>query len=156
METIHDRLEYLINRLFDSKTAAARALGVSRAYISNMTTGKKNVSGDIITKISESLPLVNIDWLYHGRGKMIWTDPEPSGEVEGGTLQEPSVVYIQPARPVAGNAKEVSRKELLEQLAHLVSDVDAVLAWKAEMEMWRKEVASEVRRIGKGGEDIET
>ncbi len=50
------------------------ALGFTKAYISNITTGDKNVSGEVLLRISDRIPLANIDWLFHGRGVMLFDE----------------------------------------------------------------------------------
>lgn len=102
MKPINERLDILLLSLFKSKTAAAKRFGVSRGYISNLTTGGKPVRGDFLEKIAEVLPMVNIDWLYHGRGTMLYQG-EDSEKISG--VEEPVGKY---AAGAADNAADIA------------------------------------------------
>lgn len=74
LDTINERLDYLLLVLFETKTAAAKALGWGRSYISNVTTGGEQPSGEFLKRLSNISELVNMDWLFHGRGPMLWPE----------------------------------------------------------------------------------
>lgn len=78
LDTINERLDYLLLTLYQTKTAAAAALGWGRSYISNVTAGGEYPSGEFLKRLASSSELVNMDWLFHGRGPMMW--PEGYGQ----------------------------------------------------------------------------
>lgn len=48
--------------------------GLSHGYINSSDKGgrsKGNISSDIIAKISEAFPMLNVKWLCNGKGEMI-------------------------------------------------------------------------------------
>ena len=80
---IGERLRAFVRQLHGSLYAGARALGITRAKLSNW--GKPNKGGNVTAPDLASLaPLVerglSLDWLWHGKGLPLWHDP---GEVPG-------------------------------------------------------------------------
>lgn len=54
-----------------SPSRFADIIGVPRSTISHIISGRNNPSLDLITKISDKFPEINIDWLIKGSGSMV-------------------------------------------------------------------------------------
>ena len=142
MDTINDRLEYILSKFFKSKTEAAAFFGVTRGHISNVTTGNKPVRGDFLEKVAESLPMVNIDWLYHGRGDMYFR-ATVEGDYTEATVDlvhgvgEPPASYLP---EVSGEKKDVSDAEVIARImSRLIGDLEALQARVSVLEGAGKE-----------------
>lgn len=64
-----------INKIMESEdmtpTKFADAIGVKRATLSHITSGRNNPSLDVVTKILQRFPRIDPDWLLLGKGQMI-------------------------------------------------------------------------------------
>lgn len=73
-DNVHDRLAYLMKRLGLNKNSFSVKIGVASSVIHNITggrLGKRNKpSADLMAKICESFPQVNLNWLIMGWGEM--------------------------------------------------------------------------------------
>ena len=49
----------------------AEEIGIQRASMSHITSGRNNPSLDVLTKIIERYPYVDTDWLAFGKGNMV-------------------------------------------------------------------------------------
>jgi transcriptional regulator with XRE-family HTH domain len=76
METINSRLIYYINHLGLSKNSFARKINTSSAMISKITTKDINFGVDVLVKIVQKCPELNIYWLLTGNGEMILGESE--------------------------------------------------------------------------------
>jgi len=66
------RLKEIRERLEIAQDDFADVLGISQGHLSQVENGKKNISYSIISSIAEKLPIVNINWLIIGSGKMFF------------------------------------------------------------------------------------
>jgi transcriptional regulator with XRE-family HTH domain len=73
---------YVQQMLKLSGAEMARGSGLTRSYISRVTTGKVNVGIDLLLYLATH-HLVSIDWLLLGHGNILRT---PSSTKEGATL----------------------------------------------------------------------
>lgn len=48
----------------------AKIIGIKQAALSHILTGKNNPSLDVIMKINQAYPNVNLEWLLYGKGEM--------------------------------------------------------------------------------------
>lgn len=86
-----DRIKSLSRWLIDNEVlksvyAFEHLCGLSDHYIKNLNaTEKGNAGVDTIAKIFEAIPLVDLEWLVTGKGKMFrikGTDEEVAGEIK--------------------------------------------------------------------------
>ena len=68
---IKDRLLDFINSRGISQREFALRIGVSTSYISNIV---KSIGSDVLAKIMEEYPELNIGWLISGKGSMLYSD----------------------------------------------------------------------------------
>ncbi len=48
----------------------AKIIGIKQAALSHILTGKNNPSLDVIMKINQAYPGINLEWLLYGKGEM--------------------------------------------------------------------------------------
>lgn len=48
----------------------AKIIGIKQAALSHILTGKNNPSLDVIMKINQAYPNVNLEWLLYGKGEL--------------------------------------------------------------------------------------
>jgi len=66
------RLKEIRERLKIPQDDFADVIGISQGHLSQVENGKKNISYFIISRIAEKLPVVNLNWLIIGTGKMFF------------------------------------------------------------------------------------
>lgn len=57
-----------------SPSRFAEAIGIQRAAMSHILSGRNNPSLDVITKVLERYPYIDPDWLLFGKGNMLKHD----------------------------------------------------------------------------------
>lgn len=67
--------QYLKNKIGGQNKFEA-FVGISNGYLSRMQKQQGEIGSDVINKISETFPELNIDWLITGKGKMLKSFPE--------------------------------------------------------------------------------
>lgn len=96
-----------------TQVAVAELLGYSQEYISQLTTGKRELSGRVLQNIAKKLPGVNMEWLIRGEGAMRVVETYQNKVVsQDENLAEPDPDYR--ADPLAGLRAVVRRLEELE------------------------------------------
>ncbi len=68
MESVKERLIAYLSKKRITKSSFAREVGVSNAFISSI---RKSISPEVLQKIKEAFPDLNIEWLMTGEGNMI-------------------------------------------------------------------------------------
>ena len=71
-----DRLREFIDTQDVSITKLEAEISVARGTIARFLRGDGNFSAEILVKISERYPEINIDWLVTGRGSMLYNNNE--------------------------------------------------------------------------------
>lgn len=82
-----NRFLYFIDKYVGkNQTAAAEALGVTQAYYSLISSGKRRISISVLTKLKEKHKL-NIQWLQTGLGSEVSTaDPDKKPQSTSGKV----------------------------------------------------------------------
>lgn len=80
------RLQQFLNAENMTQSELADRIGVARASVSHILAGRNKPSIEMIQKLSESFPALNLDWFINGNGKMYKSD-------------SPSVYSVQSAAP---------------------------------------------------------
>lgn len=65
-----DRIIYIMEQKKLSPSQFADAIGIQRAAMSHITSGRNNPSLDVLKKILEEYPHISPDWLLFGTGTM--------------------------------------------------------------------------------------
>ena len=71
MESVKERLIAYLSKNRITKSSFAREVGVSNAFISSI---RKSISPEVLQKIKEAFPDLNIEWLMTGEGSMLLGD----------------------------------------------------------------------------------
>jgi len=132
-----DRIVKLMDQEGFSSSRFADEIGIQRAVMSHITTGRYNPSLDVINKILERFPYVNPDWLMRGQGNMrrndttsaaapidklpdLFTPAAPippekkkTADIRQETVPKQQVSIVQQAVKEAANAKEMPAKTVV-------------------------------------------
>lgn len=102
------RLQQFLNAENMTQAELADRIGVARASVSHILAGRNKPSLEMIQKLSESFPALNLDWFINGNGKMYKSD---STSTYTAPVQEQSLFDIgseQPVQSQMSNAPKVS------------------------------------------------
>lgn len=72
-----NRIKQIVDHEAMSSSQFADAIGVGRAVVSHVLTGRNKPSLEVITRILETFPHISTEWLMFGKGEMLC---EKSGE----------------------------------------------------------------------------
>lgn len=73
----------------------ASAIGIQRAAMSHIISGRNNPSLDVMTKILHRYPQINPDWLLLGKGEML-RDNTPAMEPADNIAKNPPQIQVVP------------------------------------------------------------
>ncbi len=113
---LNNRILTLINHLSITSAAFADEIGVQRSAIAHITKGRNRPSLDMIQKILDRYPDVNVMWLLRGEGNIMSSTPNVI------SLQQRNVM---PSTPVIDNSlqntlfaeeENSSEKDVIEQV----------------------------------------
>jgi transcriptional regulator with XRE-family HTH domain len=114
-----ERFSQLIEALNISQVVMAELIGYSQEYVSQIASGKRNLTRPVLQNIANKLPNVNLEWLIRGNGDMMLVE---TYQIEEGNTRNPEDLHSEhKADPLAG-------------LRDLISRVEALERWKAEQE----------------------
>lgn len=71
---MNERIEQLLEEIEMSPSLFADTIGVQRATISHILSGRNNPSLDFVQKVLSRFPELNPDWILSGKGDM-WRKP---------------------------------------------------------------------------------
>ncbi|MHC1707401.1 MAG: helix-turn-helix domain-containing protein [Bacteroidales bacterium] len=119
---VGQQLELMIHELRITQSEFAKQTGLSKQTVNNIISGRHVTKSDVLEKILQAYPDLNITWLLNGKGNM-WTTQPDSGKGKSR------------ARQVQPQEGEKTYKELLREIEHLTE----VIKLKDEMiELLRK------------------
>lgn len=80
---IRQAMEWLKdNRIFPSNRAIAQRMGYNPSMVSQVITGKSNVSERFVRSLCATCPSLSYDWIWGGHGNMILDAPRRQTETE--------------------------------------------------------------------------
>lgn len=114
METsVKERLRYFLRVSNITHEEFGKNIGVSTAYVSSM---RKGIQPDKLTRIQECYPDLNIEWLVTGRGNMLNTPQQAMSVINNGTnsgtMGNNVCVHTGSSCPSADDAEEMDVEEL--------------------------------------------
>jgi len=68
---MRERIQQIMEKEALTSARFAEEIGIQRAAVSHILTGRNNPSLDVVTKILQRFPNVNSDWLLFGKGEMV-------------------------------------------------------------------------------------
>ncbi len=94
MEDIRKRIRQAMewlkdNRLFASNRAIAERMGYNPSVVSQVITGKSNVSERFVKSLCGVCPTLNFGWIWSGEGEMLLESPGRKQETETGAASPP-------------------------------------------------------------------
>jgi transcriptional regulator with XRE-family HTH domain len=115
-QAMANRLEAFRKAKKLKQNVLAQTLGVTTGFMSNVLSGRSDMTKSFLQALAKSFQELNIDWLMHGRGSMLVTDQDSPM----GVVQEPAQAYERAAPGVFALADALlsgiaSRLEVLEQ-----------------------------------------
>ena len=76
-------VKYLLdNRFLKNQTELGLTLSLSKGYVSQLVNGQREPSGEVVSKLANSFPIINEDWILTGVGAMIKNTEQPQEYVE--------------------------------------------------------------------------
>lgn len=92
-ETVTQRLDIIINKIGENVNSFSGKIGVTRSTIAGAISRNKGVNTDLVQKISDVFPSINIEWLITGQGEMLKPTSENNsrnvhntGKISGGVM----------------------------------------------------------------------
>ena len=67
---IKDRINLVMEKENMKPGAFAETIGVQQSTLSHILNGRNNPSLDVIMKVHQKFPYLNIEWLLYGKGEM--------------------------------------------------------------------------------------
>lgn len=87
MERVIDRLilfQQSLKDIIGGQNKFEIHVGLSTGYISNMSKNSGGVSSDVMLKLREKFPNLNLNWLITGEGSMLKESGDVIGSIQGG------------------------------------------------------------------------
>jgi len=91
------RLKAFIKTMKIKQTVLAQRIGFTPGFISRVISGQEVFTGKLVLKLSESFPMLNMDWLLRGDGEMFLGDTEKKNTAESESppgVREPDEGYV--------------------------------------------------------------
>ncbi len=90
---MNSRLEQFLNAENLTQADFADTLGVARASVSHIVSGRNKPGFDFLEKLARFYPSLNLEWFITGRGRMYKnaTLQAESAEIQSNSVAEPSV-----------------------------------------------------------------
>lgn len=99
-----DRIQYLLEKQNLTPTRFADMVGLNRSAMSHIISGRNKPSLDVITKILQTFPMLNSDWLLFGKEPMYSHDSsQAASHTEFDTSTRPVSLFDQ-SSPVTETA----------------------------------------------------
>ncbi len=91
------RLQQFLNAENMTQSEFADRIGIARASVSHILAGRNKPSIEMVQKLSESFPALNLEWFINGNGKMYKSDSPTSytGVQSAAQVQEQSLFDIE-------------------------------------------------------------
>lgn len=80
IDRLRDFHSFLKEKGFGGRNVFEREIGVSEGYLSQVK--RKGVNSDVLEKVSEKFPDLNLDWLVTGRGSMFIQGQESDSGID--------------------------------------------------------------------------
>ncbi len=88
-----ERLHYYLEHKQITAYLFEKTCGLSNGYLGKQLRGKGSVGSEILEKIGEQYPDLNLTWLITGKGKMIQSAGKGRPDEKWSMAEEDAVVY---------------------------------------------------------------
>ena len=121
-------------RKIHSASDFARILGIDKADLSRMVTGKRPINQPFVDRILEHFPEINADWILNGDGEMLKSysasADNHSISIAGEEIKE-NKINVNTDETIAMLVAEVAaQRKLTEKVLEQNSDLIAIIAGK--------------------------
>lgn len=119
------RLKALIDKLNISQDAFAQRIGRTQGFIGQMISGRSRISGDAISRISDTYKNVNTNWLLTGEGEMFLPNPLDSilGIKSNGVSEQDVKYEAKTSDPLC------ALRELLDEHERRIGELEKQVRW---------------------------
>ena len=97
MERVIDRLilfQQSVKKVIGGQNKFESYIGLSTGYISNMSKNSGSISSDVMLKLKDKFPDLNLDWLITGKGSMLKSEaPAPPAQAPSSVIMIPFEEY---------------------------------------------------------------
>lgn len=121
----------------------AQILGVTTGFMSNVLSGRSDMTKSFLQALAKSFPELNFDWLMHGRGSMLIGDQSATVDI----LREAVPVYERASPGVFAGA-EALLATLDARLQALEQELERTLAAAVVLEVRVKALEGRLRELG--------
>lgn len=111
-----ERLNMLMNALNLTQVTLAQMIELSQGYVSQLLSGKRRLSRQVLQNITKNIPNANVHWLMTGVGDML---TEYSDEMTSLVLEPDAGYHANPSDPLS------ALRELLEDHNRRISALEA-------------------------------
>ena len=82
------RIEAIIQKTGLTSSQFAKVVGIKQAALSHVLNGVNNPSLNLVMKIHQAYPSINLEWLLYGTGEMgsLENNPSPNDEINDNSL----------------------------------------------------------------------
>ena len=82
------RIEAIIQKTGLTSSQFAKVVGIKQAALSHVLNGVNNPSLNLVMKIHQAYPSINLEWLLYGTGEMgsLGNNPSPNDEINDNSL----------------------------------------------------------------------
>lgn len=97
-----DRIQAIIDSKRMSQAQFADAIGVQRSTLHHILSGRNNPSLEVISKIHNAYPEINLDWIFTGHSEMLIDGAAVDSRQEGGLFALENGIFQTTDGVVAG------------------------------------------------------
>ena len=112
-----DRIVKIMERERMGQAQFANAIGIQRAAMSHIISGRNNPSLDVMLKILHRYPQLNPDWLLFGKGEMLRSSDSSIEQAEDQAKTSPQLHlmaddHVEVSQSALNTEKEPSEKQM--------------------------------------------
>lgn len=78
LSEMKERIEEIMQLIGTNPSQFAKIIGIKQASLSHILTGRNKPSLDVVMKINQAFPYLNLDWLLYGKGEIGSTEYQTS------------------------------------------------------------------------------
>lgn len=134
---MRDRIVKIMEREQMGQAQFANAIGIQRAAMSHIISGRNNPSLDVMLKILNRYPQLNPDWLLLGKGDMLREDGFSADHLENSVKNPPQIQLMQgnnsDASPVVSRPEnDPSEKQMVVSVEKTAKTVSKIMVFYSD------------------------
>lgn len=134
---MNKRIEKLLAEIDMSPSLFADAIGVQRATISHILSGRNNPSLDLVQKVLSRFPELNPDWMLSGKGEMWRESRQQEQKIE---ISIPDKARSHPQQPKLFEENQVKEKIAEEKPAQTYGDREKMRISEKQLEQGAEKI----------------